>query len=105
MQHNIIVQIEEEIGWRRLWDMALDHGQRCIDGLRHLARILAYPTHAVKPCPLCDLEDFLTLIIDHILQQHSSLSQTEEGLLSCLLTEVDTDSLLLVQVCSLSRLW
>ena len=26
----------------RLWDMALDHRQRCIDGLQHLARVLAF---------------------------------------------------------------
>ena len=104
MQH--IVEIERTIGWPRLWDMALGHGQQCIDGLRHLARVLAYPTHAVKPCPLCDLEDLRGItLLNHVLNQHSSLSQTEEELLSCLLSVMDTDSPFFVKVCSLSRLF
>ena len=45
-------KVATAIGWSRLWDMAQDHGYKCTDGVRNLARVI-YPEHTLKPCPLC----------------------------------------------------
>ena len=42
--------IAQVIGWRKLWDHALDHGLHVVKGL---LRVIAYPHHATKKCPLC----------------------------------------------------
>ena len=41
-----IVNVERAVGLLKLWDLALENGQRCTDGIKHLARVLVYPTHA-----------------------------------------------------------
>ena len=53
-----VTKVETEVGWSRLWDMALDHGYKCIDDL---ARDMAYPEQALKPCPMCDVEKLVEL--------------------------------------------
>ena len=43
----LVVRIEREIGWCKLWDCGgRDRGSKCIAGLRTLVRILTYPAHA-----------------------------------------------------------
>ena len=54
---SIVVEVERTIGWLRLWDLALDHGPECIDGLRNLVRVITFPPHALSACPLCKEED------------------------------------------------
>ena len=51
----MVVEIEKA-GWPRLWDLVLDHGPRCVDGLRNLVRVITYPPHAVSACPMCDID-------------------------------------------------
>ena len=43
---SIFVEVERAIGRPRLWDLALDHGPKCIDSLRNLVRVITFP-------PLC----------------------------------------------------
>ena len=31
-----VVEVERAVGWPRLWDLALDHGPKCVNGLRNL---------------------------------------------------------------------
>ena len=51
---SVVVEVEEAIGWPKLWDLALDRGPNCIHGLRNFVRIVTYPPHATSPCPLCE---------------------------------------------------
>ena len=52
----VVVRIEREIGWCKLWDCGRNRGPKCIAGLRALVRILTYPVHAMNCCPKCDVD-------------------------------------------------
>ncbi len=52
-----VVEVERAIGWPRLWDLALDYGPKCIDGLRNLVRVITFPSHAMSTRPLCEEEN------------------------------------------------
>ena len=45
----IVVEVERAVGWPRLWDLALDHGPKCVNGLRNLVRVFTFPPHALPP--------------------------------------------------------
>ena len=63
---------ERQIGWPRLWDFALDHGPRCIDGLRNLVRVITFPPHALSACPLCEEENVpRDSLLSHVLNSHT----------------------------------
>ena len=102
-----VCEIEECIGWPLLWDMALDNGQKCIDGIKNLVRIITYPDHATKPCPLCDVTSLLGFtLLDHVLEQHSSTASVKsEQLLTSLLAVTDSDSSFFQAVCVLENLF
>ena len=53
---SIVAEMERAIGWPRLWDLALDHGLKCINGLRNLMRVITFPPHALSASPLCEEE-------------------------------------------------
>ena len=36
---SIVVEVERAVGWPQLWDLALDHGPKCVNGLRNLVRV------------------------------------------------------------------
>ena len=40
---SIVVEVESEIGWPQLWDLVLDNGARCIEGLRNLLWVITFP--------------------------------------------------------------
>ena len=46
------------------WDLALDGGERCVDGLKNLVRVIAFPSHATSVCPVCDS---VSVQRDHLL--------------------------------------
>ena len=52
-----VVEVERAIGWTRLWDLALDNGARCIQGMKNLVRVITFPPYALNACPLCERED------------------------------------------------
>ena len=54
-----VVEVESAVGWPKLWDLALDHGPKCIDGLKNLVRVITFPRapHALTACPLCKEEN------------------------------------------------
>ena len=101
-----IVDVERAVGWPKLWDLALENGQRCTNGLKHLARVLIYPTYASKVCPLCNSESLQNAsLLDHVLKDHSHLSCTGEHLLSSVLKVSDSDSAFFDHISSLSSLF
>ena len=50
---SIVVEVERIVGWSGLWDLALDHGPKCIDGFRNLVRVITFLSYAWSTCPLC----------------------------------------------------
>ena len=40
--------IAESVGWKKLWDLALDHGPEAIRGVRNLLIILIHSDHASR---------------------------------------------------------
>ena len=38
----------------KLWDLALDHGPKCIDCLKNLVRVITFPPHALIDCMPCE---------------------------------------------------
>ena len=38
--------IADSVGWRKLWDLALDHGSSGVKSVKNLVRIISYPNHA-----------------------------------------------------------
>ena len=101
-----VVEVERAIGWPRLWDLALDHGPKCIDGLRNLVRVITFPPHALSGCPLCEEEDISRdSLLSHILTTHSRSPCNSDKLLSLLLSVPDSDSVLFNYLCSLANLF
>ena len=93
-----IVEVERAIGWPRLWDLAPDHGPKCIDGLRNLVRVITFLPHALSACPLCEEEEISRdSLLSYILTTHSRSPCNSDKLLSSLLLSVpDSDSVLAV---------
>ena len=101
-----VVEVERAIGWPRLWDLALDHGPKCIDGLRNLVRVITFPPHALSACPLCEEEDISRdALLSHVLTTHSRSPCNSDKLLSLLLSVADSDSVLFNYLCSLANLF
>ena len=103
-----MTRVETAIGWSRLWDMALDHGYICTDGVKNLVRVsvMIYPEHALKPCPLCDVEQLVEQsLLNHVLQKHSNTTLSGDLLVNSLLTVSDSESPFFTFVISLYRLF
>ena len=49
-QYHHLHMIALAIGWRKLWDHALDYGLHVVKGIKNLLRVIAYPDHATKKC-------------------------------------------------------
>ena len=100
----IINEVERNVGWPKLWDLALDYGPRCVDGLKNLVRILTFPPHAQFACPLCEekhLSGARDELLSHVLDTHTTLAISGKGFLTTLKTVSDSNSVLFKQLCSL----
>ena len=102
---SIVVEVERAVGWPKLWDLALDHGPKCIDGLKNLVRVITFPPHALTACPLCKEEDIpRDSLISHVLNTHSRNYIYSSNELLLLLTSVtDSDLDLFNFLCSLAK--
>ena len=69
---SIVVEVERAIGWPRLWDLALDNGSKCIDGLKNLVRVITFPPHATSACPLCERDVQRDSQFCHVLSTHTN---------------------------------
>ena len=71
-QYYHLHMISQAIGWRKLWDDALDHGLYVVKGIKNLLRVIAYPDHAAKKCPLCDTKELDPQCLpDHFVTEHT----------------------------------
>ena len=109
---SIIVEVERAVGWPRLWDLALDYGPKCVDGLKHLVRVVIFPPHASSTCPLCDSETIPRTLLSHVFEMHSRIRLGSDELLSLLLSVndsnlsvTDSNSALFKHLCSLSNVF
>ena len=62
-----LCKIADTVGWKKLWDHALDHGEACITSLRNLVRVVSYPKHAISSCPLCEASELDVPLPGHII--------------------------------------
>ena len=81
--------ISTSVGWRRLWDCALDHGSSTVDSLKHLVRVIVHPTHAPSVCPRCDVMELPTSLPDNFFSQHTRSKTTWDTLLQSLIAMDD----------------
>ena len=90
---SIVVKIEKEVGWLRLWDLAMDNGVRCTDGLKNFVRVFTFPPHATPSCPLCEKKDIQRgfLLYSHVLDNGNI---SGDQLLRELVLVTDSDSIL-----------
>ena len=84
---DICSKLATSTGWRRLWDHSLDHGRTCVTSLKNLVRILTYPKHATRQCPLCEGIEFDSLL-EHVMSDHTSSSNSWDVLQNSL-TDLD----------------
>ena len=76
--------IADSVGWRKLWDLALDHGPSGIHSVKNLVRIISYPNHATNKCPKCEIAELDPLSLPaHIIDEHTN---SESALLNSLVS-------------------
>ena len=66
----MIASVGEDGGWLRLWDEALNLGERHTKGLKNLSRVLSHHGRGSKPCPLCDWTPEEENVFEHIILRH-----------------------------------
>ena len=102
---SVVVEVEEAIGWPKLWDLALDRGPNCIHGLRNFVRI---PSYLSTPCHFAVPEDKdvpRVSLLSHVIGSHMSNICDSCELLSLFSLVTDSDSTLFNYLCSFSKLF
>ena len=69
---SMIAAVARRITWSRLWDSALDLGDKSVKGLQYLSRAVSHHGCGNHPCPLCDTAPLPATVLDHLLDCHSS---------------------------------
>ena len=69
-----IDKIIKEIGWRKLWDQALDYGLPVVKSIKNL--LITYPDHVTKKYPLCDTKELNLCLPKHFITEHTKSEGT-----------------------------
>ena len=78
-------KIAECIGWKKLWDNALDHGPPVIKSTKNLVRVITYPEYSSRKCPLCDAENLdEPTVVEHVITHHTKSDTPWSSLLQTL---------------------
>ena len=78
-------KIAECIGWKKLWDNALNHGLPAIKSTKNLVRVITYPEHSSRKCPLCDTENLEEpTLVEHVITYHTKSDTPWSSLLETL---------------------
>ena len=102
----IVAKIECEVGWPRLWNLALDGGERCVDGLKNLVCVIAFPSHATSVCSVCESVSVQRdHLLAHVITTHVDANFTSDELLQELSSVSDSDSVLLDYLCHFAKLF
>ena len=84
-KYQFVHLIAECVGWKKLWDNALDHGPSVIKGMKNLVRVITYPDHSPKKCPLCDTADLdKPTLAKHVITNHTKSDNSWSSLLAAL---------------------
>ena len=84
-KYQFVHLIAECVGWKKLWDNALDHGPSVIKGMKNLVRVITYPDHPPKKCPLCDTADLdKPTLAEHVITNHTKSDNSWSSLLAAL---------------------
>ena len=81
-----IHKITMEIGWKKLWDQAIDHGLPVVKSMKNLLRALTHPDHAKTKRPLCNTEESDLCLLEHFRTEHTKSKGTANTLLDSLIT-------------------
>ncbi len=65
-----IAEIEERIGWARLWDATLNFGVQHTRGLQMLSRVMSHHGSGNRSCSLCDTAPLESSVMEHLLGAH-----------------------------------
>ena len=84
--HYHLCLIAESVGWKKLWDHALDCGPSTIKAVRNLVRVITYPDYARNKCPLCEVAELNISLPEHVLSQHTNSTGTWEDLMNSVTT-------------------
>lgn len=80
-----LIAIAESVGWRKLWDLSLDHGPSTVKSVRNLVRIISYPNHATSKCPKCDIAELDPPSLPaHIIDKHTNSESSWDTLINSL---------------------
>ena len=84
-KYQFVHLIAECVGWKKLWDNALDHGPSVIKGMKNLVRVITYPDHSPNKCPLCDTADLdKPTLAEHVITNHTKSDNSWSSLLAAL---------------------
>ena len=72
-KYQLIHKIIMKIGWKKLWDQAMDHGIPIVKSMKNMVRILAYPDHANTKCPLCNTDKLNQRLLEHFITEHTKV--------------------------------
>ena len=80
-----LCRIAEAVGWKKLWDHVLDHGEACVTSLKNLVRVMSHPLHASRPCPLCEITELKESLPVHVINEHINSNKSWDTLFSSFL--------------------
>ncbi len=100
----VIAEVAARTSWSKLWDGALDLGDKAVRGLQFLSRAMSHHGCGNHPCPLCDTAPLLATILDHILDSHYSSLFLKPTMSSVALIDLLEDSQLSV-LCYFCKLY
>ena len=66
----IIAEVAKRVGWSKLWDVALDLGEKSVRGLQCLSRAMSHHGRGNHPCPLCNAAPLSSTLLKHLLDCH-----------------------------------
>ena len=62
----IVAQVQELVGWLRLWDTTMEYGAQHVRGLQMLSRQMAHHGKGRRLCPLCEASDSGTSMVEDL---------------------------------------
>ena len=80
----LIADIVRMVSWSKLWDWVLNDGPKCVNVLCAFVRIISYPSHSNRACPVCDIDSLDSSLLAHILSTHIDTSNDASDILNSL---------------------
>ena len=73
----VAAQVSTCVSWPKLWDMALDHGERGTAALQALFRTLTRPTIGQNTCPVCKTQQAEISHFEQFVTCHTPIASSE----------------------------